>query len=205
MKVSAKYGFAFLCMPKCASTSIESVLKKYSELSVSGDPRLKHINAKKYKEYIVPIYQDIIPDAKIEVFCMMREPMDWLNSWYRYRARKELANPRHPQHKNYTGNMSYEDFLLAYLESDRPPYARVGSQYNFITLPNGDIGVDKIFNIDSIDKVEKYISQKVGEKIKIPQKNVSGKISKKVNIPNELEKKIKDLLKNDYDLYESIK
>ncbi len=41
MRVSIKYGFTFLCMPKCASTSIEKVLTPYSELIMKNNSILK--------------------------------------------------------------------------------------------------------------------------------------------------------------------
>lgn len=202
MKISTKYGYAFLCTPKCASTSIESVIHKYSDLSLTND--FKHINAKKYNRYVVPLLKDIKPNAAIETICLMREPIDWLNSWYRYRSRKELSNPKHPKHKNYTGGVTFEEFLLAYIDIDRPSFAKVGKQHSFITLANGSSGIDKVFPFESLSKIEDYLSNKIGEKLSFPHKNISKKIIDKQGIDKALELKIKEFLKSDYELYESI-
>ena len=47
MQLSTKYGYAFLCMPKCASTSIEAAISKYSSISFGKNPLLTLISTDK--------------------------------------------------------------------------------------------------------------------------------------------------------------
>ena len=56
MRVSIKYNFTFLCMPKCASTSIEKVLLPHCQLITDENALIavKHTNAKKYNKFIRP-------------------------------------------------------------------------------------------------------------------------------------------------------
>ena len=81
MRVNIDYKFIFLCMPKCASTSIEATLNPYSQLYTSRHPKVKHTNDSKYQRFIKPF----LNQDDIEVVCLMREPISWLHSWYRYR------------------------------------------------------------------------------------------------------------------------
>ncbi len=76
----------------------------------------------------------------VEVVSLMREPIDWLRSWYRYRAREELRDPAHPYHRNYTGDVTLEDFLAAYVSEAPPPFARVGDPVRFLSRSTDDAG-----------------------------------------------------------------
>ena len=48
-----------------------------------------------------------------DVVSVMREPIDWLGSWYRYRTRDARKDPAHRNSANYTGNVRFEEFVRA--------------------------------------------------------------------------------------------
>lgn len=202
MQLSTKYGFAFLCMPKCASTSVENAISDHCNLSTGGHPSIKHINIRKYKAYIEALHMELLPKKKVETFCLMREPIEWLGSWYRYRSRKELENEKHPNHKNYTGNITFSEFLEEYLKDEKLPYAKVENQFQFVCLKDGSVGVDRIFKMEALDQVEAYLSDKIGEKIIIPRLNVSPEVA--VDVDVGLCERVRDKLRKDYELYESL-
>ena len=200
MQMSTKYGFAFLCMPKCASSSIEAATRKYCNINFSGFPALKHINAQLFSDKILAAHQSLCPSANIESFCLMRDPLQWIESWYRFRARNELKKQSHPNHINYTGNISYNDFIKSYLSKGRKePYARLGTQYNFLKLSNGEIGIDHIIPMNRMDLVSEFLSKKIGVLVKIPQKNVSPVLS--INLDKDLEAKLRQRLSYDIKIY----
>ncbi|WP_194865053.1 sulfotransferase family protein [Alloalcanivorax profundimaris] len=202
MLLSSKHGFAFLCMPKCASTSIEIALRNYCTVRITGQPDLKHMDARTYHRYIGDMHKKLLPDVSIEVVCMMREPLEWLHSWYRYRTREELKDPTHPNRNNYTGGLEFDEFLKAYMSRERPPFADVGSQRQFLELENGSLGVDRIFRVDDMEGLKSYFREKLGEEIEIPNENVSP------SMPMELgrfrEWRIKRYLSKEYELYHSL-
>lgn len=205
MQISLKYGYVFLSAPKCASTSIESVLSDYSDGGFSGHPAIKHINALRYKKNIEPIFAKKIPLKKknnIEIVCVMREPLEWLHSWYRYRARSELSSPKHPQHKNYTGNITFNEFIKNYLKEEKPSFARVGQQSTFMEDRQGELIVDRIFRLDSLHEAEIFFSKKIGKDISFPQANTSKK--KKLEIDNSLKDELVQLLERDYRYYNKV-
>ncbi len=174
MLLSVKHKFAFLCVPKCGSTSVERALKPYADARLAGHPSLKHVSARKFHSHIRPLLHKADPAGEIETFCIIREPIDWLRSWYQYRSRAQLADRSHPQHLHHTGGLTFRDFAEAYLNPEQPEFARLGSQYEFVTLGNGTIGVNRIFRLDQMDSLAAFLSSKTGKEIRIPRANRSG-------------------------------
>ena len=151
MQISTKYGFAFLCMPKCASTSIESAIKEFCDIDHSVLGKKKHLKAQEFMDSVLVAHQKPLTAARIESFCLMRNPMEWIASWYRYRSRDVLKNPNHKDHNRYTGNINYERFIEEYIsEGKRNPYAKINTQFNFLNLNNGKIGVDYIIPMNGL-------------------------------------------------------
>lgn len=195
---------AFLSMPKCASTSIENVLFPYSQIAFTGYPKIKHVNYKGYVSKVEPIIRSAGVDPKsITTFCLFREPLEWLKSWYRYRAREELSNPNNPRHKNYTGNISFQEFVEGYINGSNEPWAKIGRQSNFISDREGNVGVDKIFRLDQQDLVEEFLGECFDSKINIPRKNVSPK-AMDYNLDPRVEEEVTSFLKREYEIYESL-
>lgn len=173
MLLSLKYKFAFLCVPKCGSTSVERALKPYMDIHLAGHPSLKHVSATKFHKHIRPLLRKADPERELETFCIIRDPVDWLRSWYQYRSRRQLANVSHPQHKHYTGDLTFQAFAEAYLSPLQPEFAKLGSQYCFVSLADGSVGIDRIFRLDQMDSLGSYLTCKIGSTINIPKANRS--------------------------------
>jgi Sulfotransferase family len=203
MMISLAHKLAFLCVPKCGSTSVERVLKNNCEILFQGHPSVKHINVRQYELLIRPLLRMADPTNKIETFCIIRDPVDRLRSWYDYQTRPELANPKHPGHARYTGNIDFNHFIESYLSDERPQYACIGTQHEFLSLANGKIGVDRIFRLDQMKLVAEFLSNKLGNRVKIPQINRSTPMNKVVLEPS-LASRLCEFLRLDYELYESI-
>ena len=200
MRISTKYGFTFLCTPKCASTSIEKALTPYSQLMTKGDPQLKHTNYKQYNEFIKPFLSN--SKKEIEVVCLMREPISWLHSWYRFQSREALKSPDHKLHHKYSGNMTFEEWINDYL-SDKPSNNPIKhSQHTYFIDKNGKVGVDKIFKYENMVEIKEYFELKVGEKIEFPRLNISPIIE--YRLTSEVKHCLKDFLKVDYEIYNTL-
>ncbi len=193
MRVSTKYNFVFLCMPKCASTSIEKALTPYSQLKTYRDTKLKHTNYRKYKRFLKPFFNN----DKLEVVCLMREPISWLHSWYRYRCRSEIK-----ESPNYCGDLTFQEWVEEYLSKKRPSRSRIGVQNSFLKNNKGEIGVDKIFKYEELEELKKYFEEKIGKKLDFPRMNASPKIDYELDI--ETEKQLKKHLQVDYEIYNSL-
>jgi hypothetical protein len=205
MIISTKHRFVFLCMPKCASTSTEAVLRPYGQIVTGNDPGLKHLPFRAYERYfsqLVKRKQRRIPGSTegIEVVCLFREPVEWLNSWYRYRTREELAKTTDGRAKS-TANISFEDFAREYVSPSPRPFAKVGRQINFVKDKDGNVGKITLFRYEDYDRFIDYMSDKVGKKLVAPHRNVSPRSGSAV-----LEKPgfLVDFLRDEYQLYDSI-
>ena len=173
MICSTKHGFAFLCMTKCASNSVEAMLTPHCNIILTGSPFYRHLNYRKYVRYLKPLLDAGPQKTAMETICVLREPVSWLYSWYRFRQRFSLRNRDNPDHLKSTAGISFEAFISAYVSTDRPAFANLGSQFNFVRTDEGEIGVDKIFPYENLDGLVEYLGGKVGRKLALPRKNVS--------------------------------
>lgn len=165
MLVFWRQGLVFLATPKTASTSIETALGPMAAVVVTRPPQLKHTNAQKYQRQVAPF----LGDAKGEKFvtcALMREPVDWLGSWYRYRQRPEETPEK------TTRGKSFDDFVLAYCRADQPEFANVGAQANFLT-PEGFRPVDYIFRYENMARFVAFLEKRLGIPVALPVENVS--------------------------------
>ena len=224
MQLSIKYKFAFLCLPKCGSTSVEKALRKKCPTHLGGHPSLKHINAQLFKRHIRPLLRKVDPAHEIETFCIMREPVDRVRSWYEYQLRPELKDPSHPAHERYNAHVSFEEFVEILLSDDRPAnrprFSRIGTQAGFVRLADGSIGVDKIFRLDRMQDVADYLTAKIGAPLEIKVANKSARPEPKAGLfrrlavkpeprerppkfvlPEPLLARLKEHLADDYQIY----
>lgn len=192
MRVSTKYGFTFLCMPKCASTSIEWALDPYSQLNTNQDIELKHTNYRRYSKFIKPYV-----NKKLEIVCVMREPVSWMYSWYKYRKRDDIKDKN-----KSTANISFNEFCEAFLSKNRPAYAKIRTQFNFLKDNTGQKGEIKIFKYENLEEIKKYFEEKIGKKLKIPVLNISPKVD--YDLDPKIEKRLKEFFKKDYDVYNTL-
>lgn len=104
MLISKSHQFIFLAVPKTASSSIEHALAEFrSPLTGCFN---KHATCTKLSRDLPPEIWD-----SYFKFAVVRNPYDTLQSWYFYRQREDLANPKHPRHNLYTGNISFDEFV----------------------------------------------------------------------------------------------
>ncbi len=170
MQISLNHRFAFFCTPKCASNSIEAMLRPHVDVDLQGSPQVRHTNVTQYRRYLAPYLAEVAPDTWVETVALVREPVSWLYSWYRFRARSEL---RAQKHVNSTSHVSFEEFLAAYLAEPQPEFARVGSQADFLLDENGRQGVDHLFAYENVDGLVDWFAGRIGTSLTLRAINVS--------------------------------
>ncbi len=90
-------GFVFLASTKSGSTSIETAFMTHSQMILRKPPAIKHTTYAGFQRFLQPFLNSKgFPRESYEVVCVVREPIDWLSSWWRYRSREKLANPTDP-------------------------------------------------------------------------------------------------------------
>lgn len=163
-----KINTVMLSVPKTGTTSWQRALKPHANFILTNPPQLKHLVLTKYLE----TYHDMILSEKgcaPEIIVTLREPVSWLNSWYRYRMR-----PTQKIKQNSTVGMSFEEFVKAFFKNPRPSYANIGKQQYYIRskLPHPPI---TIFKYESTQGLKLYLEEKLGVSIDLPHINVSPK------------------------------
>lgn len=166
MIVFWEHRLAILATPKTGSTAIEAALEPLASMVVQRPPVLKHTTAFRYRRFIGP-YLKAASGEHFTVVAMMREPLDWLGSWYRYRRREEILD-----HPNSTARLSFDQFLHDYMTDPRPSHADVGSQARFLNGADG-LGVDQLFRYEEIDTLIHFLEDRLDCEITLPQLNVS--------------------------------
>ena len=193
-------GFVFLATPKSGSTSIETAFLAHSQMILQKPPAIKHTTYAGFQRFLQPyLAWGGFPRESYEVVCAFREPIDWLASWWRYRSREQLANPTNPRHRNYTGDISFEQFARAYMEGSEQ-FAKVGRLSRFVRPCPGEPEVDRIFRYDRLDLLIDFLCEKVGEEVEVGSANTSPRRSYALSEECELE--LREYLAPEYRIYE---
>lgn len=86
MLIGVKHRFVFVANSKTASTSIEAALMRHVEIHRGGTPAWKHIRLREaLVEYGFLFDQPAYAPETFFKFGVMRDPIDWIRSWYRFR------------------------------------------------------------------------------------------------------------------------
>lgn len=156
---------AFLATPKTGSTAIAAALEPLAAMSVQRPPLLKHTTVHRYHRFIGP-YLAAASGTEFETCALMREPVDWLGSWYRYRQRPDVEPAKS------TRGQSFDAFVRAWCEDEPPPFAAVGSQARFLA-PRSGKGVTHLFRHDRMDTFLGFLGARLGRSVTVERRNVS--------------------------------
>ena len=196
MLVFFKERLAFLSVPKTGTTAYESALAPRADMVISDPPMLKHAPIYRYNRFIRPMFLKVC-DAELEVMAVMREPIDWLGSWYRYRQRPFMEGK-----PNATFGISFDEFVLAYMKGKKPGFADVGSQFKFLeTQPNG-IGVTHLFKYEDQPRLQAFLNERLNVTLDLARENVSPKMD--LNLCKDVAERFRRKFAEEYELYESI-
>ena len=185
---------AFLATPKTGSTAIAAALESLAAVSIQRPPLLKHTTVHRYRRFIGP-YLEAASKDQFTLVALMREPRDWLGSWYRYRQREETDPARS------TRGMSFDDFVRAWCEDPRPDFADVGSQERFLR-PRHGVGVDRLFRYEEIDSFVAFLEDRLNCEVILPRLNVSpGGVT---DLSPQTEARMREVAAVDYALYDTL-
>ncbi len=104
MLLSFDRRFLFVANTKTASTSIETVLRPHAQINRAETPQRKHVGLSvALREYQGDFEAAGRAPGEVLKFGVMREPLDWIASWYRYRRGNAVESPLPP-------GMSFAEF-----------------------------------------------------------------------------------------------
>lgn len=156
-----------LAVPKTGTTALEAALSPRASMVLRDPPHLKHSPVFRYRRFLDPFFTKA-GGQEMQTMAVVRHPVDWLSSWYRYRNRDALVGQ-----ENSTRGVSFDQFVEEYCKGKPAPYAAVGLQATFVTGPKGDMGVDHLFQYEAMDRAREFLEKRLKQQIVLPQKNVS--------------------------------
>lgn len=194
MLVFWEQRLAFLATPKTGSTAIAAALDSLAAVSIQRPPLLKHTTVHRYRRFIGPYLEAASKDT-FTLVALMREPKDWLGSWYRFRQREETDAGKS------TRGMSFDDFVRAWCEEERQDFADVGSQGKFLRPRQGQ-GVDRLFRYEEIDTFVHFLEDRLNCEIILPRLNVSP--AGATDLSAKTEALLREVAAEDYELYATL-
>ncbi|MFU8776812.1 MAG: gamma-glutamyl kinase [Roseovarius sp.] len=156
MLVFSKARLVLLSVPKTGSTAYEAALAPHAAIAVSAPPELKHAPVFRYNRFFRPMIERFF-EGNFDIVAVMREPVDWLGSWYRYRQRAELTGQ-----PNSTQGLSFDAFVSAYCTGTPPACARVGSQAKFLEPQRNGARVTHLFRYEDQPGLRSFLAARLG-------------------------------------------
>lgn len=190
-----KQKLVFLSVPKTGTTAYEAALAPHASMSVQNPPELKHAPLYRYNRFFRPMFEKV-GGEEMETLAVVREPVSWLGSWYRYRKRPFLSG-----RPNSTENVTFDEFVQAYCRGDAPAFARVGSQAKFLEpRPNG-VQVSHLFRYENPTRLIDFLEQRLEVKLDLDRANVSPKME--LDMAAITRRKLERKFSADFALWES--
>jgi len=197
MLISYRARLCYLAMPKTGSTAIEHRLRPECNIILQGNAHTKHINVREYRQFLQPALEHLnAPD--LELCLIVRAPVDWFGSWYKYRQRN-VEEPRFS-----TKGIDFETFVQALLQTGkRPEYTHyIGTQHEFAQDADERVTVPHLFRHDNMPALHDFLQDRFGKTLEFEQLNVSPKGDLKLSAASRAALEAK--YAKDFELYERI-
>jgi hypothetical protein len=188
-----KAKLVLLAVPKTGTTALEAALLAHADTAILNPPEKKHLTARRWRNQLAPFFENR-GARQIETMAIIREPRDWLGSWYRYRARPEISGSA-----SSTAGMDFAQFVTGWLSDPEPEYARVGRQSRFVANAEGKIIVDHLFRYEDLDQAVDFLQQRLGVTLDLGRRNISPRAD--LSLPPALEARLQREAAADFDLW----
>lgn len=166
MIINVHAKLAYLAMTKCGSTAFENAIKHEANISYTGIPRFTHMIAQQYHLHMKPYLKYVGQDG-IETTSVIRYPISWLESWWRYRT-----DPVNTPEGKRTDNISFDHFANDYADRSEV-FHEIWGQANFLCDDNLNIMVDHVFRYEEYDQLQKFWEERLGYRLKVERYNIS--------------------------------
>ncbi|MEC3862132.1 gamma-glutamyl kinase [Mesobacterium sp. TK19101] len=194
MLIFWKERLVILAVPKTGTSAYARALGPRADIVVREPPELKHAPLRRYNRFFHPML-DKMGAGPVDIMAVVRHPVDWLGSWYRYRQRPFLAGK-----DTSTAGLSFDAFVADYCRGDQPAHAHVGSQSRFLAPKPDGVTVTHLFQYEDQPRILSFLVQRLGHAIDLEQENVSPAAS--LTLSQELEDRLRRKYAADFDLWE---
>lgn len=194
MLIFLRQNLTYLAAPKTGTTAVEVALKPQAEIVFARSR--KHTTAARYAKKVAPFLQDTFGVSPPSV-AVMRDPVDQIRSWYKYRGQPKLAGT-----PVSTQDISFDDFVLEVISDNPPERAGIGRQFSFLTDGAGQIMADHIFSYAHQADFVAFLSDRLAQPVDLTSRNVSP--TRDAEIGADALVALKQARAEDFDLYDRI-
>lgn len=200
MIIAPTHGFVLLSVPKVASTSLDAALAAFHE-EPPGTAPAKHQNVVSFHRHTVSKIEGLgFGREAYEVVALFREPVGWLESWWRYRQRPDV---RDNNAERWTGDRSFAEFVRLFLD-DKEATGIKGRPARFIA---GDAAlgarVDRLFAVDRPEVWTAWFAERVGSPLDVPRRNRAGSRAP-TDLPDTLAQELRSWFAPEYDVVDHL-
>ncbi len=195
MLVFRKEKLVFLAIPKTGTTALEGALAPRASIVIREPAVLKHTSYRRFQRFILP-FMDATELEAMDVMAVVRHPVDWLSSWFRYRCRDKLIG-----HPNSTREVSFDEFVLEYCKPKPAPFADVGSQAGLLLDIDGKMAANRLFRYEAQETITEFLQDRFGTYPEPKRLNISPTF--KTNISPDVLDKLKEIRKSEFDAWHS--
>jgi len=204
MLISFKYRFIFVANTKCASTSIEEYLQHSSDIAIRQQKKGKHWPA----DRIARKYQHILMEQSLSIsdffrFGVVRDPVEWIVSWFNYRSRSELSE----HSEKSTHSISFNGFVnVLCSERETPAYAQFSTQARRFMSLDGKLSVSYLVPYprisEDMDVIVRELRIPVKRSLKKIVRNVSPERMTVDEVSKSQRRRIEKAFERDKEIYE---
>jgi len=196
MLIGLERKFVFVANTKTASTSIETVLRPHAEIRHGGSPERKHVPLRRglalYPEVFGPAGEKAGDFFK---FGVMRDPVDWIGSWFRYRKGNNVESPL-PADMDFATFWAQGDWNIRRADGARFLQRHLFSDWQ------GGLLADVIIPYERLGETFGEICDCLGLESTLPRENIS-RVSA-VTVPETLKADLRAFYAPDYALLERV-
>jgi len=143
------HGYLFIANKKVASTTIQNLLYPYADVVYYRPRRGKHLSLAQARQQM-DAWGVKEPEACFS-YGVVRDPVDWLESWYKFRQRQGLKRKGHPSRaRSIPPDCGLLDFAEEAVADCSVLFARVGNQADYFKNESGVIDIDYLARYDNI-------------------------------------------------------
>ena len=197
MLVFISRNLIFFETPKTASSALHNALAPEADMVFTKDPKVRHFSPRRFQKQVLPMLRRHYLDQDPETTALIREPIDWLGSWYRYRRAAAFVDT-----ELSTADISFEEFTKIYLRQDHTPLAHIGRQSQFLKNADNQPPTN-LWRFDAIEGYCQFLGEKLDLRITLKIENKSDAADQ--SISSETKSQLNDFFAKDYALYNAAK
>ncbi|MEJ8567760.1 sulfotransferase family 2 domain-containing protein [Elongatibacter sediminis] len=193
MLISISRRFVFVANSKAASTSIEKSLSRHADVVYQGSPDRKHINLENARVEFESLFSEV-GFHRFFKFGVMRDPVSWILSWFRYRKRRNNPNA-------LPGKMTFD----AFWERKDWNFIRTDGtkrlQRDFFVSSDGKLLADYIIPYHELEPHYRKVCKALGVSARLPRVNVSQPGVTEAQLSGDTLSQLREFYTEDYELF----